>query len=85
MKEVSKLLERFRKVLDSGRSDMISVSRSVYDVTGLKVKEKDISIRNGNVYIKCDSVIKNEIILNEAKIISLFHKKGGSSSVVKIR
>ncbi len=85
MEKISHLLDRFKKTLSNHKTEQNIFKEAVFDCLDVLLETKEILLKEGCVYIKCNSVIKNEIMINKEKILLVFHKKGGSSGVRDIK
>ncbi len=85
MEKISELLERFKKTLYQHKESRIIFKEAVSDCLRISIEVKNFSIKKDCVYIKCNSVVKNEIIINKQKILTSFYQKGGSLKILKIK
>lgn len=85
MKEIPDLLNRFKRILYSHNESQKILSDSVYECLNIRIINRDIEIKSDTVYINCSSVVKNEILINNRKIIDTFHKKGGNLDISEIK
>lgn len=84
MKKASELLELFKNKIHSHKHTQTLLSDSLEGCLNVKVSPESFLIKNNTVFVKCDSVIKNEIVLKKDNIIDLFHQKGGSTDIINI-
>ncbi len=75
--QISKLLENFKKITPPDYYIKNSVASVIKDVSGFNLNKKNISYRNGIVYIKTKQSYKSEIFINKQKIISILKEKIG--------
>lgn len=85
MEKASELLNNIKKKLSFHKKNQLILSETIFDCLNIEIEPKNFSIKEETVYIKCASVIKNEITFNKEKIISLFYKKGGTVKIIKIK
>ncbi|MGM0629150.1 MAG: hypothetical protein ACQESA_01875 [Patescibacteria group bacterium] len=84
MKEIPEFLERFKRILYSHEATQKILSEAVYECLNLEIEPDHFLVRGDSVHVSCDSVVKNEILINNDKILDSFYKKGGSKSISKI-
>ncbi len=85
MEKASKLLSGIKEKIFFHKKNQSILSEVVFDCFSIKIEPKNFLIKKETVHIKCASVIKNEIIFNKEKIISLFYKKGGTIKILNIK
>ena len=80
---ISDLLQKFKHITPPD----ITVRKSAVDIikttTNIELDKKDISIKNGVVYIKTQPIYKNEIFINKQKIIKKLQERVGDNVFVK--
>lgn len=85
MKKASELLNNVKREFFLHKKNQLNLSEAVFDCLNINIEPKNFLIKEETVYIKCASVIKNEIIFNKKEIISIFYKKGGDIKILKIK
>lgn len=68
MFNISIYLDKFKKVDSKNSSFRDCITSSINKVLGVKINKENITVRNGVVYLKTNSVIRNEIFIKK-KII----------------
>jgi uncharacterized cupredoxin-like copper-binding protein len=77
MKDFKSLLNRITTALGSDAHLKSSVQDVVKEYTGGNVSDKDIQIKDGNLYLTASPVLKNEVKLKEEKILGRVKEKSG--------
>ena len=54
------------------------IAEIVFEITKVKVDQKNISAKNGVLFIKESGIRKQEIVMNKQKIIEVIQKEIGS-------
>jgi hypothetical protein len=85
MEKASKLLIGIKEKIFFHKRNQSILSEVIFTCLNIKIDSKNFLIKKETVYIKCASVIKNEIIFNKEKIISLFYEKGGTIKILNIK
>jgi hypothetical protein len=68
MIEIKDLLGRFKKILSSKEDETESVRKIISEVIKVKIKSRDIQVKNGTVYLNIKPIYKNEIFLKRDEI-----------------
>lgn len=68
MFNISIYLDKFKKVDSKNSSFRDCITSSINKVLGVNINKENITVRNGVVYLKTNSVIRNEIFIKK-KII----------------
>jgi hypothetical protein len=71
MVEIKDLLGKFGDLLASSKDKKQAIKNAVFEATGIKLKEEEIQIKNGTVYLNVKPIYKNEVLLKRDKINSL--------------
>lgn len=82
MEKIGNLLGRFKNIGIPNETARNYVAEAIYSELGEKIDFKNISIRNGVAYVKCDSSAKSEIFIQKEKILKAIQKKEGERPVV---
>lgn len=69
MQNISNLLERFKKIKIPNETVRKEILEIIKYTTGADVDFKNISVKEGIVYIKLAGAAKSEIFLNKKKIL----------------
>lgn len=86
MRQISALLEKFKRFSRPNIEIREAVSRAIKSEIGAEVSEKDISVKNGIVLVKThNSVLKNEIFLKKKKILTILQNLFNDSKIVDIK
>ena len=84
-KDISGLLGSASRLFQSNYLYKKAVSEAVFESFNLSIPEKDISLKNGVVYIQTEPLIKGEIFLNKKNIIESINKRNLSVKIIDIR
>ncbi len=68
-KEIGSFLDKFKKLLSSGKQEKEIIIRAIHNITGGEIKESDIRISGKTLYIKANPQLKNEIFIKKDKIL----------------
>jgi hypothetical protein len=83
MKNISSLLERFSRSIGRDVLAKGAVVACVKEFCGFEITPEDVSIKDGALRIKTSPAKRNEIHLNEAKILNKLQEQGGQK-IIKI-
>ncbi|MFP4539329.1 MAG: hypothetical protein ACLFNN_00140 [Candidatus Paceibacterota bacterium] len=84
MEKVSEILGRFKNALNSRKATQDLLSETVKEELNIVIPPENFSIKNDTIFINCNSVIKNEILIRKENILKIFKEKGGSADIVNI-
>ena len=76
-KLISIYLERFKNIKPPENAIKKIIIKNIKKETNIKIKEQDININKGFVYIKTTPIIKNEIFYKKQNIIKICEKELG--------
>ena len=68
MENLSKLLERFSKILKRDASTKEAIAKVIRDRTRVSLKPEDFTLKDGVLEVNASAVAKNEIRLKEDSI-----------------
>ncbi|KKR70516.1 MAG: hypothetical protein UU13_C0004G0012 [Candidatus Nomurabacteria bacterium GW2011_GWB1_40_7] len=77
MIEIKDLLGRFNNILLSEGRKKEAVKNVISETIGIQIKNQDIKIKNGIIYLSIKSIYKNEIFLKQDKILSRLKESFG--------
>lgn len=83
MKEISSFFDKFKNTALKELNKREIIISSIYKATKQSIDIKDISIKQGILYIKGDQGLKSEIFLKKNAILSAINK--GSIKIVDIK
>jgi len=83
MKEISSFFDKFKNTALKELNKREIIISSIYKATKQSIDIKDISIKEGILYIKSDQGLKSEIFLKKREILTLINK--GSIKIVDIK
>ena len=75
MFDIAKYLEKFKVMGNSRHFSRNLVVETIQTVCGITLDPKNIEIKDGLVRIQSKPIIKNEIFLKKAKILTLLKEK----------
>jgi len=70
MKQISGLLERFKKLIDLDKENKKTISDAIKRHTNEEIKTKDILINQKTLHIKQNPYVKREILSKKTKILA---------------
>lgn len=76
MFNISQFLKKFESFGRQERFSKEMVCQSVKDVLGVNLDPKDVSIRNGEVFLQASAVIKNSVFMKKGAILKAIKEKG---------
>lgn len=76
---IGSYLEKFKKLLSSGKEEKEIIIRAIAKITGAEIKESDMRISGSTLYIQGSPQLKNEIFIKKERILKEL------SSLIKIR
>ena len=85
MIEIKDLLLKWNSALLSKEAKREAVRNILENVIKIKIKTTDIEIKNNTVYLNIKPIYKNEIFLQQEKILSFLEKSLGKRSPKNIR
>lgn len=85
MIEIKDLLLKFGNLLLSEEAKKEAIKNVISGIVGVKIKNEDIKIKNGTVYLSIKPIYKNEIFLKQEKILALLQENLGKKSPKNIR
>ncbi|MDE2399500.1 MAG: hypothetical protein KGL67_00585 [Patescibacteria group bacterium] len=85
MIEIKDLLSKWNNTLLSEEVKTEYIKEVLEKVIKIKIKNTDIKIKDNTVYLNLKPIYKNEIFLNQEKIISLLTEKLGKKTPKNIR
>ncbi|HBM46156.1 MAG: hypothetical protein UT05_C0003G0072 [Parcubacteria group bacterium GW2011_GWF2_38_76] len=86
MQSISFFLDRFKKFSRPDIQIRESVSKAIKSEIGADVPEKDISVKEGVVYIKThNSILKNELFLKKKNILDTIQNVCGIKNIRDIK
>ncbi|OGI97781.1 hypothetical protein A3A11_02600 [Candidatus Nomurabacteria bacterium RIFCSPLOWO2_01_FULL_43_15] len=84
MIEIKDLLGRFDKLLFSEKEKKESVRKIISEIINLSIKNEDIKIKNGTIYLNIKPIYKNEIFLKWEEIILRLKESLGKKTLRNI-
>ena len=75
MFDITKYLEKFKKLSQSRNFLRNSVAEAVKEICNIEIDPKNIDIKSGIARIKEKPIIKNEIFIKKIKILESLSKK----------
>lgn len=76
MEDISSFLEKFKLLLRSSSFEREMVSGALFDVLGVKIDTKNITLKNGFVYLQVPPVLKSEIVMRKIQILGKLGERG---------
>lgn len=67
---IGSYLEKFKKLLSSGKEEKETIILAIANITGAEIKESDIRISGSTLYIQGSPQLKNEIFIKKEKILT---------------
>ncbi len=85
MIEIKDLLNRFKKILLSeiGKRDIIK--NVIFEVVGIKIKTRDITLKNNIIYLNTKPIYKNEIFMKKDQVFLKLNEIFRNNSPWEIR
>lgn len=80
MIEIKDLLLNFKNVLISESLKKEEIHRIIFEETKIDIKNEDIKIKNGTIFLNIKPIYKNEILLKKDKIFSKLKETLGKKS-----
>lgn len=81
MLEIKDLLSKFNNIILSGEGRKQVLKEALFEVTGIIIETKNISIKNNIVYLNIKPIYKNEIFLKKDKIFEKLQNKIGINKI----
>ncbi|MBU0722924.1 hypothetical protein KJ973_02125 [Patescibacteria group bacterium] len=75
LNSLSSFLDRFKKFTSPNKVTHEAIIKVLYNTLGIKLNKSAINIKNQILYIKTNSVIKNEIFLHKEQILQNLRDK----------
>ena len=72
---IKQLLEKYKDLLFQNEKKYKEICEIIEAVSGIRLSEKNITIRNREIIVLENSVVKNEIYLYKEDIIKELHRK----------
>jgi hypothetical protein len=85
MKQISSFLEKFSRLIKDNKDLKKEILLAVKSAANISLDEKNISIKNGTLYIKEKPQVKNEIFMKKEKILSSIEQILGKKAISDIR
>mgnify|MGYP001561963660 CR=1 FL=1 len=85
MIEIKDLLSKFNNLLFSEEVKVQALIKVLNEVVNIKLKREDIKIKNNIIHLNIKPIYKNEIFLNQEKILLLLQENIGKKSPKIIR
>ncbi len=83
---ISDLLKKFQHITPPDIVVRKKIVEIVKEITNIELDKKDISVKNGVVFIKTTPIYKNEIFINKQTILSILKQKiNDSVKIVDIK
>ncbi|MEK7514286.1 MAG: hypothetical protein AAB587_00465 [Patescibacteria group bacterium] len=84
MNGIGHLLEKLKRTLFLHTVFVESVSETVAHIVGVKIPSKNISFRNGKIFISSSPIVKSELLLNKSKIIEIVRAQHPETAISDI-
>jgi len=75
LNSLSVFLNKFKKLTSPNKTTYKVIIEVLYNIIGVKLNKNVFNIKNQILYIKSDSVVKNEIFLHKKQILQILEKK----------
>ncbi len=85
MIEIKDVLKHFEHLLDKGEMRRGLIRDVFKEILNLDIKNEDIDIKNGVLFLNIKPIYKNEILIKKEKIILALEKALGRKSPQNIR
>jgi hypothetical protein len=69
MFNISSYLEKFKRLEPPGDSVKIVAQDVIFEVVGVKIEKKDMSVKDSVLFLSVPSIIKNEVYMNKRGIL----------------
>ena len=66
---------KFKRVLESAQDEREAVTTAILSVTGIKLPEDDITVRNGEISVSGSPMLKSKIFISKQKILAHLEQK----------
>lgn len=76
LSNIAQFLEIYKKKLSLEGDKREELIRVIFDSTGIKVEESQMTITKGVIQIKMTPIVKNELFLHKAKILEKIKASG---------
>lgn len=68
MIEIKNFFDKFLKIERDDSTLRDAISKTIFDITGIKILKTQIDIKENSIYLKCKPIYKGEIFMNLEKI-----------------
>ncbi len=85
MIEIKDLLARFNDILLGEEAKVDALRNIISEVIGININSKDITVKNGVIYLNIKPIYKNEIFIKQDKILKKLEETFGKKSPSSIR
>ena len=82
---MSFLLGRANKLFLANDSFKRAVADALHVSLNLKIKDENVSLKNGVVFIKTSPIVKTEIFLHKQDIIDLINKNNPPNPIIDLK
>jgi len=72
MQQVGGFLDRLRKILGDRVISKKTIQKIIMDKVGLLIPEKELLIKNNTLKIRTSPIVRSEVFLKKAELISFF-------------
>lgn len=82
---IKDLLSRFDNILLSEEAKKESIRKIISEIIGVRIKSKDIKIKNSVIYLNIKPIYKNEVFLKQEQILFRLKESLGKKTPKSIR
>ena len=84
MNEIKNLIEKFRKIIQDKNLEKVIILKILKEKLGDEIKEENLKIKKGVLFLKVNNYIKTEITLKKEEFLREF-KKNGIENITDIK
>ena len=85
MFNISSYLEKFKRLEPPGDSAKKASQQVIFETIGVKIDKKDMTVKDGVLFLSVPSIVKNEVYMNKRGILEKVKEILGEKTLKDIR